>query len=191
MPRRIKIITNSFRSLNQLDYFLKLPPCTYEEARNKLLLCMFYYQGFKTSIVQKLKFRNYDLVNKILTIPIDNKGLKTTSIALEESTLLHLEYLVTHNSNPNSPIMRSIVFGKPADIPITIRQLQRVVKETLQKNGFNPKLNPRILRHFCGIRITKDAPLHISLDSLIGRVSPWVFTEYKRKAGNFRKRGEF
>ncbi len=191
MPRKIKYLRSASYSMALLKKYLYTVPFSYNDARNKLLFSFFYYQGIKTSIVQKLTYNNYDSGTNILTLPLDNKLKKYIQIVPEDTTKNLLEYLLKFHHKENDRLIQNVNYKiTRAGFPITIRQVQRIIREVGEKIGLQKGLNPRTLRHLCAVRLTKENLKHQSLDHLIGRVSPWVFTEYKRFAGNFKKQGE-
>lgn len=192
MPRKIKLVKVNKRFLHRLESFLNSNSRSYLSARNKLILSLFYYQGLRTSIVQALKVKHYDLKNNILTIPYDYHIDKSINILVENPTAKHLDFIFNLNPDLNDPLFKRFDISKHKilDIALSTRQIQRIVDYTLSKLGFPKNLPPRALRHLCAIRLTKEELKYSSLNKIIGKTSPWAFTDYKRRAGNFHKAGE-
>lgn len=186
MPRKIRYPLVSGHTIHILDSYIKSPPMSFWDGRNKLLFSLFLNQGIKTSIVQRLTYNNYDTQDNILCIPLDNKLRKYIELVPEITTVSLLNYFLRFPHQSHDRIIRNASnkidsFG----LPITVRQIQRIIQEVGQSLRLPRGLNPRTLRHLCAVRLTQESLKHKSLDHLIGRVSPWVFTEYKRYAGNF------
>lgn len=188
MPRKINLPKINEWLLKKLEIYLHTEASSYRAARNKLILSLFYYQGFRVSTVQALKVKHYDPTNKILTLPYDHKRDKAIHILLHDVTVKHIDRILKLRSDSNSPLLKRIEVY-PIDIPVTTRQIQRIVKEKLLRLGFPENIPPRMLRHLCSIRLTKEDLKYSSLNNIVGKVAPWVFTEYKKRAGNFKEKG--
>ncbi|HUV42980.1 MAG TPA: tyrosine-type recombinase/integrase [Patescibacteria group bacterium] len=174
----------------KLENYLNKPSTSRLEARNKLIVSLFYYCGFRTWMLTDLKKKNYDPKNKMLYFRLRTNSLKENSILLDESVFKLIDFLTRSFSNPEWPLIMSFKIDSPINKPLSPRQIQRVTKNILLSLGFKKNIPPRMLRHNVGINLTKEKLRHKSLNKLIGRVSPWVFTEYKKRAGNFKKVGK-
>jgi len=192
MSRKIKFPAIKDTDIYKLEKFINEKPTSYQDARSKLVLSLFYYQGIKTSIAQRLTYENYNIKDNILIFPKDNFLTEYIQIIPEDKTRNLLQYLQKFKLNSAQRLIRNVDYSKKsAGLPITVRSLQRLLRELSKQLNLSMPLNPRSLRHLCAVRITAELLMHKSLDHLIGRVSPWVFTEYKRLSGNPRKQGIF
>lgn len=190
MPRKIHLIRIGKRDIERLESYLSENPKSYQDARDKLILCLFYFQGFRTSMIQSLKMNHYDAKSGVLTVPFSYKHEKALSILLDTVTTKHINFIASFNIIPDRPLLDSLANNHRIGIPITVRQIQRIVNKKMNKLGLPKNIPPRELKHLCAIRLTREKLTHDSLDKLVGRVSPWVFTAYKRRAKNFRQAGE-
>ena len=110
-----------------------------ENPKHRLLVEFMYSSGLRVSECVSLKIDDLDLAEKIGKIK-HGKGNKERYIILSNNLILHLnEYM------KNKKDSASYIFSVK-DHPITIRQAQKVVKESAKKAGIKKRVFCHALR---------------------------------------------
>lgn len=190
MPRKIKLIKIPKRLIKILENYLYSKPTSYINARNKLIIGLFYFHGLRTLYVRNMKVRDYTIIKHTFTVPYDYTYKKISKIPVDEPIKSLFSYILHEKNNPDSPMFKNLADNLPVDIGISIRQIQRIVKEELERLYFKENLPPRMLRHLCGIHYAKSQFRYNTFNYILTKSSPWAFTEYKRRAGTYRRIGK-
>lgn len=109
-----------------------------ENPRNQLLVKFLYYTGFRVSEVVSVQWKDICLRKQGAKITVMGKGRRTRSVMISKK--LYAEMKAALPGRDEDYLFRSQKGG-----PISVRQIQSVVKEVSQQAGI--EAHPHLFRH--------------------------------------------
>lgn len=184
MSRKIELPKIGERDIEKIYRYLSIKYYSLRQTRNQTVIALLLKTGLKTEPLIALNTNDYDKKLGILK-PSHPKAPK--KIVLDQTTQkLINRYLFLRKRKKftkNVPALflnTKPIFKNPEKLRLSARQIQRIVKEFAEKYELSAKLNPKSFRHLAGLYYTSLGIDHVTIDSILGNVAPWVKTDYIR-----------
>ncbi len=142
---------NSERKLRELERVIQnLKISNQQELRNKVILRLLISTGIRVSDLANLKGDSirFDPKTKNFEIVIRNKKNIRKVYVWGENAKLLCKYLRVFKTSKNSPLFFGFRGKKRKYSPLTIRSIERIVKDFSVKQKLSFKLTPEKLRKF-------------------------------------------
>ena len=139
-----------FLTLEQIKRLLDSPnPKTKNGVRDKSIMEVLFSTGLRVAELTSLNISQLNLKNKDMELSVIGKGNKTRTVYISERAMHWLkEYLVTRTDN--SPAL-FINLRPSSDIDddkrLTIRSIERIIKQYVKLSGLPIYTSPHTLRH--------------------------------------------
>lgn len=130
--------------------------------KSKLMMMMLYSSGVRVSELVNLKWNDLEFEEKIGWVR-SGKGRKDRVIILSENLLEGLRLFVGQKKPENEHI-----FSNKAGMPLTSRNVQKMVRKTAQRAGINKRVTPHTLRHSFATHLLENGTDIRKIQELLG-----------------------
>lgn len=150
LPKRLPV----YLSLEESDKLLKAPEGTKFEVRDRSILALLLYCGLRVSELVGLNLRDIDLASENLRVT--GKGNKQRLVPIAYEAILLLErYMDERPYVKNNPAL----FISTKKTRLSVRSVQRLVKQHATNCGIKKEVTPHKLRHTCATMLQKEGLL--------------------------------
>ncbi len=134
-----------------------------DTGKSKLIISMIYSSGLRVSEVVNIKMNDINFEEKIGYFPFEKEG-KTRIFVLSEKLLSDLK-----QQKEKYPSYQ-FLFSK--EKPLTLRNIQKIIKHTSNKAGFQKKITPHTLRNTFYSHLIESGIPKTNLNALLGYSAP-------------------
>lgn len=185
MPRRIEVSILTDDERVRIVKFMNTNHTNFKDARNACILSLLYYNGLKTHEIRSLDIDNYSVKKELLFLKNRKVKINPTQrkILLNCLSFRDDEYPPFFISIKNyNRIQRNQAGDRK--VRLTDRTIQRAVKEVFELLKINKDIKPKDFRHSLGIKLSSLGASHKYIDKTMGKVAPWVKTDYRKLSKN-------
>ncbi len=128
-------------------------------SKSELIIKLLYSSGLRVSEIVNLKLENLDFQQNIGWVRA-GKGKKDRIFKIAESLSKKLQKYLSKNPD------NKYVFSK--EKPLTVRNIQLIIKKTGKKAGINKKVSPHTLRHSFATHLLENGENLLVIQQLLG-----------------------
>lgn len=150
-----------------------------DTKKSRLILSLLYSSGLRVSELVHLKPENLSL-NENMGWVRKGKGAKDRRFILSETLAKDLDVYIKRNEGP-------YIFSKK-DVPLTTRNIQKIVKKVKDKAGISKKVTPHTLRHSFATHLLEAGTDIRLIQTLLGHASLNTTQLYTHVSGEQLKR---
>ncbi|MEK6967087.1 MAG: site-specific tyrosine recombinase/integron integrase [Nanoarchaeota archaeon] len=133
-----------------------------KNGKSKLMLKMLYSSGLRVSELVHLKHEDLESKEKIGWVR-SGKGRKDRLLILSDSLIAELASFVSQKKAPSGHI-----FINSSGLPLTPRNVQKMVKRTALKAGISKRVTPHTLRHSFATHLLENGTDIRKIQELLG-----------------------
>lgn len=139
------------------------------QYRNYIMLDMLYSCGLRASEITQIALKDVQMEERKLTIL--GKGQKMRIVPFTKTLQKHLKHYITYIRPKMLTLDQEdtqVVFLSRLGRPMTVRNLQKMLKQLIKKSGETYKIHPHMLRHaFASTMLSHGADLR-TVQELLG-----------------------
>jgi site-specific recombinase XerD len=134
------------------------------KERDLAIFMVFLFCGVRVSELSNIDISDIDFIEE--TLKVTGKGNKQRLIPLNDVVINSIEDYIT--VRPNSP--SSALFLSYRKTRLSVRGIQKIVKDYVKKSGIKKDISPHKLRHTCATMLYDEGTL-LELKELLGHES--------------------